>query len=163
MEDHLIYTCSHFAHHGYDMPLSANYEIAAILLRSMQTLDWNAVFSRSSTLRVALPLQRVLSGIASLWPRVIPAGIMETLARKRPSRLEHSIDWWLVKSKNKGNIIAILSWFTIPGVFRKFSYILETLIPSPAYLSKYYGPAPLGLWPLLYPKRLAVVLLSWFT
>jgi len=140
--------------------LLQHYEIAAILLQSGQALNWGAVFSRASTLRVVIPLQRILSTVATLWPAVIAPRTMETLAEQKPSRTEHWVDGRLESVENKETIIGILAWFTTAGVLRRFRYILETLIPSPAYLKKYFGPAPLGLWPLLYLWRVAAFVLN---
>jgi hypothetical protein len=162
MEDHLIFACSHIAHHGYMESLSAYYEIAAILLRAGQGLNWPAVFSRAAALRAVIPLQRVLARIEALWPGVIAPERLETLTEQKPAPVEGWVDDWVVKSKGKVKILGMLAWFTTPGVFRKLGYILETVVPGPAYLKKYYGPAPLGLWPLLYPWRLAVILLNRF-
>jgi hypothetical protein len=72
------------------------------------------------------------------------------------------VDGWLKKSKGRDKMLGILAWFTTPGVIRKAGYILETLFPGPAYLQKYYGPAPWGLWILLYPWRMVRIVLGRF-
>jgi hypothetical protein len=162
MEDHLIYACSHIAHHGYKVPLSNYYEIAAILLRAEPALNWAVVLSRASTLQVVIPLQHVLTSIAALWPGVVSQGLMKTLAEQKTTRTERWVDGWLEKSEGREKFLGMLAWFTTPGIFRKAGYILETLIPGPTYLIRYFGPAPLGLWPLLYLRRVAVILLNRF-
>ena len=161
-EDALIYACSHITHHGENGSISDFYEIASIILRAGQGLNWEAIISRAATLRVVIPLQRILSTMAALWPAAIAPGIMEIVEKRKPSRAERRVDWWLVRIKNKQLIVGILAWFTTPGISRKFRYILETLIPGPDYLRKYYGPAPLGCWPLLYPRRVGMILVNLF-
>jgi hypothetical protein len=158
MEDALLYACSHIMHHGGEMSIFKYYEVAAIILRAVQTLNWEAIISRAAALRVVIPLQRILSTVENLWPGVMAPGIVETLGQQKPSSFECWVDWWLVRIENKELTVGILAWFTTPGVFRRIGYILETLIPGPDYLKKYYGPAPWGLWPLLYPWRVGVIL-----
>jgi hypothetical protein len=162
MEDHLLYACSHIAHHGYSASLSNYYEIAAILLRAGPALDWTAVFSRAAAMQVVLPLQRVLGRMAALWPGVISPQLMETLGKQKTTRAERRLDKWVLRSNGRERMLGMLAWFTTPGVFRKVGYILETLIPGPAYLKEYFGPAPLGIWPLLYPWRVLVILFHRF-
>jgi hypothetical protein len=159
-EDYLIYACSHIMHHGQNVPLIRYYEIAAIILRAGQELKWDALFSLACRLRVVIPLQRILSTITSLWPGVISPEMMDTLIQLRPSRSERWVDWWLARVKNKEKIIGIIAWLTTPGVFKRFSYILETVVPSPNYLRTYYGPAPFGFLPLLYPWRVVEIILN---
>ena len=162
MEDHLIYACSHIAHHAYEIPMSNYYEIAVILHRAGSALNWAAVFSRASTLRVVIPLQHVLACTAALWPGVISLGLMKTLMEQKTTRTERWVEACLEKSKGREKLLGILAWFTTPGLLRKARYILESLIPGPTYLNKYYGPAPLGLWPLLYLRRVALILFNRF-
>jgi hypothetical protein len=163
LEDHLIYTCCHFAHHRYIVPLLDYYEIAGLLLRAGQAVDWEAVLSKSLTLRAVIPLQRVLSATADLWPGVISPGTLERVLGLKPSRTERWVDKWVAKSKGRDRTFRLLAGFTTPGVFRKIGYLLETAFPSPAYLKKYHGPVPLGLWPLLYPWRGVAILKQRFT
>jgi hypothetical protein len=162
MEDHLIYACSHIAHHAYEVPISNYYEIAVILHRAEPAVNWATVFSRASTLRVVIPLQHVLAHMAALWPGVISPGLMQTLMEQKTTCTERRVEAWLKKSKGREKLLGILAWFTTPGLLRKAGYILETLIPGPTYLDKYYGPSPLGLWPLLYPRRVALILFNRF-
>jgi len=64
----------------------------------------------------------------------------------------------LVSGRNNETAVGVLSWFTTPGFFLRLRYILESLFPGPTYLKEYFGPAPWGFWPLLYFRRVTVIM-----
>ena len=152
-EDYLIYASVHMAHHGYSEIFSRYYEIAALILRSGQALNWKFVLTTASTWRVTIPLQRMLTDIDRLWPGIIPANAHEAAQQLKPSWGERFIDWCLTNSTRKEAIIIILSCLNTPGLFWRLRFFLETAFPGSAYLRHYFGPAPGNIWPLLYVLR----------
>ena len=152
-EDYLIYASVHLAHHGYQDTLSRYYEIAALILKTKTTINWEIILTNARTWRVIIPLRRMISKIEILWPKIIPANIHEVIEKLKPSWGERMVDWCLTHSTRKDAIIIILSCLNTPGLIWRLRFILETAFPGPMYLKHYFGPAPGNLWPLLYLRR----------
>jgi hypothetical protein len=152
-EDNLIYASVHMAHHGYRDSLSRYYEIAALLLKFMPTINWEMIMADASTWRVILPLQRMFTKISNLWPGIIKADVYEDMTKLKPSWGERIIDRCLANSTRKEAMIIILSCLNTPGLIWRLRFTLETAFPGPTYLRHYFGPAPGNFWPLLYFRR----------
>ena len=158
-EDHLVYTCGHLAlHHGYDEALLRYYELATFILQAGPGIDWDVVAARASAWRLILPVQHVLARLEALWPGVVPARSLETISGLQPTPAERLVHRWWVESETNSAVHVGLIWLTMPGLGNRLRYLLETACPSPRYMQQQYGPAPGGLWPLLYFRRLAVAL-----
>jgi predicted nucleotidyltransferase len=152
-EDLLIYGSVHMAHHGYTETLSRIYEIAALILRAGPRLNWEMVMNSASTWRVTIPLRRMLTEIRSIWPGVIPVGVVEDVRKLKSSWGERLIDWGLSKSTNKEAASILLSVLNTRGLWWRLRFFLETAFPGETYLRHYFGPAPGNLWLLLYFRR----------
>lgn len=154
-EDHLVYACGHLAlHHEYDDALFRYYEMAWVILQAGSGFDWQGVVERAAAWRLVLPVQGVVAHLAQLWPELVPAPVLQQVAALRPTRAERTVHHWAVARKDNHTVRALLAWLTQPGWARRLRYPLEKAFPSPAYLRWRYGPAPGGLWPLLYLRRL---------
>jgi hypothetical protein len=66
---------------------------------------------------------------------------------------ERFIDLWAKKIGSKPYFDHILNWIATPGLRPRFEIILQDLFPSREYMLKWFGPAPRGLWPILYFRR----------
>lgn len=153
-EDDLVYACGHEAlHHGYDGVLFRRYEMAAALLQTGPGLDWDAVVARSRAWRLVLPVQRVLANLQALWPGIVPARAAAETAALRPGHGERLVHGWLVRYRENHTARALLAWLTMPGLGRRWRYLLEHAFPGPEYLHRRYGPPPGRLWPLLYLRH----------
>jgi hypothetical protein len=158
-EDHAVYTCGHLAlHHEYDEALFRYYEAAALILQAGPAFDWNTIITRACAWRLIIPVQRVLFHIESLWPGIAPAQALEELSVLQPTLAERTAHRWVVEKKDNPVIRAALAWLTMPGLGRRWRFLLETAFPGPAYMRRRYGPAPGGLWPLLYLRRVAATM-----
>jgi Uncharacterised nucleotidyltransferase len=156
-EDHLVYACGHLAlHHDYDDALYRYYELACLIQRAGPAFDWAAVAARAAGWRLVLPVQRVLSHLRTLWPAIVPATAWEQIAALRPSRCERLVHGWVVRARQNHTARALLAWLTMPGLGRRWRYLLEHAFPGPAYLRQRYGPPPAGLWPLHYVRRIVL-------
>jgi hypothetical protein len=157
-EDDLTYGCGHLAvHHKYDEALFSYYEMACLVSRAGAAFDWEAVVTRACAWRLIIPVQRVLAHIETLWPGLIPLQVRETISRLQPTLAERWFHHWVVEKKDNPTIRAVLDWLTMPGLGHRWRFLLETAFPGPAYMRRRYGPAPGGLWPLLYFRRIAAV------
>lgn len=151
-EDHPIHSCGHLAlHHRYDEALSRYYETAAVVQRTGADFDWDAVAERAAAWRLTLPVQLVLARMERLWPGFIPADVLNSIARLQPTLTERYMHDWLVTHR-KGRAL-LLDGLFLPGLGNRARFLLETVVPSPAFMRDRHGPGPGGYWPLLYFRR----------
>lgn len=151
-EDDLIYSCGHLAlHHAYDEALSRYYEIAAGMLQSGEAVDWDVVAERATAWRLTLPVQSVLARVEELWPGLIPAVTLESIASLQPTLTERCMHSLTMRQTQDRNLL--LYGLHLPGLRTRLRFLLETLVPSPTFMRDRHGPAPGGLWPLLYFRR----------
>jgi hypothetical protein len=88
----------------------------------------------------------------------VPSRVLEQMWMLQPTRAERLVHRLVVENRENHSIRAAVNWLTLPGVRNRIRYILETAFPSPAYMRKRYGPAPGGLWPVLYLRRVAAAI-----
>ena len=158
-EDGLVYACGHLAlHHEYDEALFRTYEMASLILRADPALDWKAVLERACTWRLTIPTKRVLTHLEELWPGLVPSRVLDQMRTLQPTRAERLVHRLVVENRENHSIRAMVSWLTMPGLSNRIRYILETAFPSAAYMRQRYGPAPGGLWPLLYLRRVGAAI-----
>ena len=155
-EDDLVYACGHLAlHHEYDPALFRYYEMASTVLQAGSAFNWSVVLERACSWRLIIPLQRVLTYLERLWPGLVPPNVLEGAVALRPARAERVVHRILVGNPDNHVIRAAVDWLTMAGLIDRIRYPLGMAFPNPAYMRKRYGPAPGGLWPLLYFRRAA--------
>ena len=153
-EDEIVYACAHdWLHHRNDSVLLRYFEIAALVMKSYQTLNWEMVLKRARAWKVVLPMQNILLTTDHLWPDIIPSLARKQLMDVKPTTSEYFIDRWITLTKSKLAYTQILHWVTLPGIYNRFRYVYENIIPSPDYMRLHYGEEPSGVWSRLYLKR----------
>ena len=153
-EDNLVYSCGHLAlHHEYDEALFRYYEMASSILQAGEAFDWDVAAARTLAWRLVLPVQGVLTHLEALWPRIVPVQASEAISSLRPTLAERCVHHLVVRNRENRTVRAVLIWLTMPGLGNRIRYLLETAVPSPIHLQERYGPAPGGLWPLLYLRH----------
>jgi hypothetical protein len=155
IEDMLIYSSVHMAHHGYRATISRYFDMAVLVKQAGTGLDWAELLGRASAWRVRPPLVRMLRKIEKMWPGVLPIGVLPAVEQLRPGWRERWTDWGLREIKNFEARSILLTVLNTPGLGWRLRFILETAFPSPDYLRHYFGSAAGKLWPLLYLRRLA--------
>jgi hypothetical protein len=155
IEDQIAYGCAHLGlHHEYEEALYRYYEIGALIRRGGSDLDWNAMIQRAQEWQCIVPVQRVFVYLERLWPDLIPAAVLEEINALSPVFLERFVNWWIEKTRGRPSFDHLLTWITTPGLRRRFEIAFQDIFPSPEYMQKRYGPAPAGIWPIIYFRRL---------
>ena len=151
-EDHLVYCCAHQArHHDVDEAWFRYFEAAALFISRGSAFDWDTVARRAQDWRLVLPLQGTIAHIESLWPGIVPKRALATISSLQATRAERAVHHWGIEETGNLTAYAVLSGLTRPT--QRWRFLLETAVPSPAYMRFRYGPAPGGVWPLLYLQR----------
>jgi hypothetical protein len=112
--------------------------------------------ARSQAWRVVLPVQRVTAHLDALWPGIVPARASAEIHALQDTHGERVVHQWVVRYRGNHTVHAFLVWLTMRGMGRRGRYLVEQAFPGPAYLRQRYGPAPGGVWPLLYFRRMAL-------
>lgn len=154
IEDEVLYTAAHIAHHGYQESLSRYYEIAALILQKSDSIDWMEVTGNASTWHVVLPLKRMISRLSKLWPEIIPEEVKTNIYQLKAIQKELIVDHYLSMSSHTESMVVLLSILNIVGLIDKCRYFLETVFPNREYLEHYFGPAG-KIWQMLYFRRFA--------
>lgn len=154
LEDHLVYSCSHIIrqHRSEDM-LLRYYELAAVIAKAGLGPDWRRVVEQARLWKLIIPVQLVMKKIDDFWPGLIPIFALDLLARQKPRWDESFIHWWYQRTNYNPDAEFFLTLITMSGLRRRLSFLFEGIFPAPDTVSKHYGPAPGGFWPILYFQR----------
>ncbi|MGC9468621.1 MAG: nucleotidyltransferase domain-containing protein [Anaerolineae bacterium] len=153
-EDHLVYLCGHLAlHHQYDPTLLRFVDIALLIQRTGDNLDWDQVVDRGVAWRLVIPLQRVITRLEGLWPGTLPPDVVTRIAQLRPTGSERRVHQWVTAHPRSPMADTILALTTMPGFGRRLRFLLEVGFPSPDYMSRRYCSDRPGLWPFAYLRR----------
>lgn len=106
-----------------------------------------AVGHRLQVVPIGVQLRlRALAQLEELWPETVPAAVARQLAKLQPTPIERWIDKWAGEPRG-GRISNILASFaTMPGLMRRVRFLLEVILPSPAYMRQRYCRQHPGLW-----------------
>ena len=155
-EDNLVYTCGHLGlHHLYDPALFRAYEMAAAIRQAGASLDWKLVLERVTGWELVLPVQRTLGWLSRLFPGLVPDPVLEQVQSLAPSRAERRVHTWMLRGRDNHAIRWMIAWFTLEW-WKRPGFVLETAVPSPAYMKQRYCPQRPALWPLAYLWRAGI-------
>jgi len=153
-EDEVVYLCGHIGlHHRFDDAIFRYYELAALLVRVGDELDWSKVIEKSIQWHLILPVGKVLGKIGGLWKGIINTKILNKLDGIQPGLDEKIASLWIEKTPGRPVFDHILKWITFPRVLERPLIMLQDIFPGPEYMASRYGNAPLGFWPFLYLRR----------
>ncbi len=154
-EDEIVYACAHLGlHHRFDASLFRPYELAAQIVRAGTRLSWETVIARARSWRQVISVREGLGRVERLWTGAVPRSALEALGGTRPARGERFVHAWIAVTRGNPAFDHPLVWLTFPVWWKRPLIFLQDVFPSRAYMEWRYGRAPLGMWPLLYFRRL---------
>lgn len=155
-EAQVLHLCAHLLlHHGAaeQLRLLWLHDIAEVLVRYRDRLDWEALLTQAQRFELVLPLQQLLPRLAAEWRVPLPAAVLARLARLRPSKGESRT---LAELTSPHRPPARRLWADLratPGWRRRLRMFWVNMVPTPAYMrQRYHIPHPL-LAPFYYPYR----------
>ncbi len=154
-EAQLLHLCAHLLlHHGGDPPrLLWLHDIAAVLHRYGELIDWEVLLQQAQACDLVLPLQQLLPRVAREWSLSLPVAVLQRLAALRPSRTEVKVLSLLTSTRRPVIQRFWTDLRTTPTWPRRLRYALQSLFPSPSYMQRRYGVRHSALVPLYYPYR----------
>ena len=157
-EDHFLVLCGHLGlHERYNAPLIRYYDLALLIQQGGEDFSWEKALERGTDWQLAIPVQRALFRLNSLWPEIVPESVSRKVAEMVPTPEEHRIHSLVVDRQRNPTSDVLFYFATMPGFSRKSRYFLEQAFPSPAYMRQLYCPHRPYLWPLTYILRAGLV------
>ncbi|AGY58402.1 nucleotidyltransferase domain-containing protein [Gloeobacter kilaueensis] len=153
LEAEVLYLCAHLQLHHGGRSLLWLQDIAELLVRCGQDLDWEVLLEQAQGNSLVLPLQRTLLQLATDWAVPVPRGIVEDLRALRVTATELRAFGALAPGERTRaqRLLADLS-----GVIRwrqKWQLVRRALFPDAEYMQERYGIAHRSLVPFYYPYR----------
>ena len=159
-EAQLLHLCAHLALHHAGEGLLWLHDIAEVVHRYRDQLDWELLLAKAVEYDLVLPVQQILPDVVEGWGAPVPPWALERLRALEPSAEEVRVYNWLSVGRRPvvQRFWADLS--SMPGWGARIRYGLGSLFPSGAYMVRRYSiPHPL-LTPFYYPYRWLVGLSS---
>ncbi len=153
-EAQLLHLCGHLHlhHDGSDDPhLLWLYDVASVLARYEERIDWEELIGRCQAYDLVLPLRRVLARAAQYWRAPIPPAVLEDLRGLDASDREKGVLARLADSGVGAGQRFRAELAELPRRSAQVRFLWRNLFPPAGYLAQIYGvPHPL-LVPLCYP------------
>ena len=149
----LLHLCAHLALHHDSSGARWLHDVAEVVHRFQDRLDWEQVLARAQAWDLVLPVQQVLGRVARDWQAPIPGDILQRLSALRPSADETRVHAWLTAPERP---VAQRFWAdlaSMPAWGDRLRYGWGSLFPSAAYMRRRFGVAHTLLLPLAYPYR----------
>jgi hypothetical protein len=162
-EAQLLHLCGHLMlHHGStgtvrDLWL---YDVAAVIDRYREVLDWEDMLRRAQTYGLVLALQRVLRRASDVWQPSIPSYVLERLDALKPSPEEQRAVSALTEPKRSASQSFLSELAALPAYGPRLRFVWRNLFPPPGYLEQIYGVPHRLLVPFAYPYRWLRALMS---
>ncbi|MBN1401833.1 MAG: nucleotidyltransferase family protein [Anaerolineae bacterium] len=152
-EAQILHLCGHLVLHHRGHGLLWHHDIAQVMDRFADDLDWAALLERMHQYDLVLPLQQVLPSLASGWGVPVPADCLARLEAQVPSVSERRVHASLTQGRTS---VARRLWAdlkSMPDWSLRLRYAWASLFPPPAYMQERYRIDHLYLLPLYYPYR----------
>lgn len=149
----LLHLCSHITlHHGGEGLLWL-HDVAEVLFRYHDKIDWEALLNKAKTYDLVLSMQYVINRVNSDWNMKLSVEILDKLNSLQPSDRERQVVNWL-RATNRP--VAQRFWVdlaTSENWRRRIAYAWRNLFPGASYMRRRYQIKNSYLLPAYYPYR----------
>ena len=153
-EAQILHLCGHLLlHHGGKARPLWLHDIAEVVARYREEIDWPTLLEQACACDLLMPLQQVLPRIACGWQAPIPAAVLENLAAFRPSRAEERIQARLSSGPRPAGRRLLNDLADTPAWHQRMRLAWVNLFPTPTYMQQRYRIRHRLLVPLFYPYR----------
>ena len=150
----LIYLPAHLAiHHGF-RSLHSLFDLALLISRNQDSLDWPEVIATARRFALLSPLVATLDRLAERWPD-LPLAEPRTLLRSiQPTAHDVRLFRLLTAESRDATLDFYTTLASLPGVSAKARYAWFNLFPQPAYMMTRYKLSSPWQLPYWYARRL---------
>lgn len=154
LEANLIYLPAHLALHHRFHGLRWYMDLALLIHKYQDAIDWPKVLSTAQEFELLLTLQATLDRLADHWPSLPLAEARQRIQALKPSRFEERIFRLLTTEPRRPLLDFYTDIICLPGVPAKARFVLSNLFPQPKYMSKRYGMKRTWALPFWYLYRM---------
>jgi hypothetical protein len=157
LEAQILHLCAHMLLHHREPSQLWLHDLAELLVRSEQQIDWEDLLARAQDVHLVLPLQVALPQVVAGWHLPVPGpAVLDRLQHLAPSPQEQRIFGWLTSSHRPVAQRFYVDLTSLPAWHDRLRYALVHLFPDLGYMTtRYHIPHPV-LVPFYYPYRWAV-------
>lgn len=149
----LLHLCGHLTLHHQATGLLWWNDIAEVLERERDAIDWPALLSRTCEYGLLLPLRTVLARVATEWQAPVPPAVLEALHAQSASPTEQRVFEELNAGQRTARDRFLSDLNSMAGWRQRLRFARTSLFPSPSYMRRRYRIRhPLWL-PFYYPYR----------
>jgi hypothetical protein len=159
-EAQILHLCSHLSIHHQNEGLLWFNDIAMLLHKYNDKLDWTVLFDQAVQFDLVLSLQNTLLKVVKEWAIDVPRGILDRLLT-----LDVSVNEKRIHERRRSDTRLVARRFytdlsEIPGWSSRLRYALLHFFPSITYMKRRYDIRRPYLLPFYYPYRWLVGLAS---
>jgi hypothetical protein len=148
-----IHLCGHLALHHMATGLLWWHDIAAVLERYRDAMDWPVVLSRIDAYGLLPAVRPVLTRAVEEWGAPIPVDALRALRDRQHSREELHVYAQLASGQRPPGRRFWTDLTSTPGWRQRLRFARTNLFPSAAYMRERYDIQHPLLLPLYYPYR----------
>lgn len=149
----LLYLCAHLALHHRSCGILWRHDVAEVLRRYGDELEWPCVLQRAVEYELVLPLQQVVMEVAEQWQVALPAGVQEQLVELQPSAHERKVYAGMTADNRPVARRFRADLAGIPGWDGRLRYAWRHMFPSALYMRQRYAVRRDILLPFYYLYR----------
>ncbi len=153
LEALVLYLCAHLALHHRGEGLKWWLDLAELIRRAGDRLDWPGLLRRAEACALVIPLQETLPALVAVWGVRVPPEVLARTAAMQSSAAERRVHASLTAARRP---VAQRFWADLSGLPTwpaRIRFAWSQIVPSPAYMVSRYRPRRRWLLPLLYPWR----------
>ncbi len=156
----LLHLCGHLLLHHHGRGLLWWNDIAELLNRDGERLDWQLLIRLAEDAGLIAVLQRVLSELEREWYVSLPDGVADQLKALVPSEKERMVVELMADGEPRAGRRFLVDLTSFSGSRDRLQFLRDNLLPSGDYMDRRYNIPHPGLRPLYYPYRWVVGLSS---
>ena len=149
----LLHLCGHLAFHHQGTGLLWWNDVAELLYRFANRIQWPEVMAQAQAAHLTLALKLVLLTAADIWLAPVPRDVIEHLRSLEPAVDEISVGQELMAAGRSPGARLLLDARVINSWPERIRFIYHSLFPSAAYMDQRYQIERPSLRPFYYFYR----------
>jgi hypothetical protein len=154
-EANLIYLPAHLALHHRFHSLHSHLDLALLIQRYHDRLDWDKVVGAARSFELVTVLRETLARLAERWPSLPLDAPRRQMQRVRPSRTDERLFRLITREERNPNLYVYTTLVSMPDFAARARFAWANLFPQPAYMKTRYSVGASWQLPYWYVYRLA--------
>ncbi len=154
-EANLVYLPAHLALHHQFQGLRSLLDLALLIVKHGDRLDWAGVFAAARAFELLAALRQTLERLAQCWPSLPLDGPRQQAHALRPTRTDERLFRLLSAASRSATLDFYTTLVSLPDAAARARYAWFNLFPQPAYMRERYKVAAGWQLPYWYLYRLA--------